>query len=160
MRRTRSTWPVGNVEALPSVLPSLPMQRVFRAPKPPLVLIVEPHVDTCDMYCDYFSHQDVSTITASNARDALVIAMTEVPATDVVVTNIKLPGELDGIDLVARLRHNVRTRRIATIVLSARTFSCDEERAWAAGCDVFVLKPCLPEVLLKQVRRLLRIRGS
>jgi two-component system, cell cycle response regulator DivK len=160
MKRTGSSSLCTTAEQLPPLVPQLPMQGVLRAPKPPLVLIVEPHADTSDMYCDYFSHQDVSTITASNALDALAVALMPAPTADVVVTNIKLPGELDGIDLVTRLRGTARTRRIGTIILSARAFSSDEERARAAGCDLFVLKPCLPEVLLKQVRRLLRIRRS
>jgi two-component system, cell cycle response regulator DivK len=72
-----------------------------------------------------------------------------------VITAILLPGEMDGIALVAALRADLRTREIPIIVLTACAWPTQRLRAHQAGCDVFLPKPCLPEELLAEVRRLL-----
>jgi two-component system cell cycle response regulator DivK len=118
------------------------------------VLLVEPHTDTSEMYRDFLRYFRLSALTVSNARDALAAAVTLKPPIDVVVTAIILPGELDGVDLIAILRGDARTKNIGILALGTRAFSCDEERARAAGCDLFLLKPCLPTVLLQHVRGL------
>jgi two-component system cell cycle response regulator DivK len=131
-------------------------QPAFGVLRPPLVLLVEPHADTSDMYCDYFGYHNVPTLTASSAAEAMTIASTATPKADVIVTNITLPGGADGIELVTRLRHHVATQHVPIVVMSARALSNDEQRARDAGCDHFALKPCLPDELLTRVMRLAR----
>lgn len=114
------------------------------------LLLVEPHADSGDMYAEYFRYHGVSVMTVSNAFDALAA----VSDANVVVTNIRLPGEMDGIELIARLRRDERTEHIPIAVLSASTFSGDRTHARHAEGDVFLTKPCLPDVLLRHARRL------
>ena len=71
------------------------------------------------------------------------------------VTGILLPGSMDGVALTARLRATERTKHTPIIILTACAFQSDREHAWHAGCDVFLTKPCLPNELLCEVRRLL-----
>jgi len=59
------------------------------------------------------------------------------------VTGIALHGELTGIELVARLRADARTKHKPIIVLTASAWRVGQERAQEAGCDLFVPKPCL-----------------
>jgi DNA-binding response OmpR family regulator len=71
------------------------------------------------------------------------------------VTGIRVPGPFDGLELVRRLRAHDRTRRKPIIVLSACTLPRDQDAAREAGCSVFLPKPCLPDALSREVRRLL-----
>ena len=70
---------------------------------------------------------------------------------DVIVTGIRVRGSFDGVNLVSRLRHADGTKQTPIIVLTAGTFERDRQRAFAAGCDVFLSKPCLPEQLISAI---------
>jgi CheY-like chemotaxis protein len=76
---------------------------------------------------------------------------------DVVVADVMLPG-ITGLDLTRRLRDDNRTKDAAIIVLTGRTFGSDEQQAAAAGCDRFLLKPCLPDELASEIRDVLTRR--
>jgi two-component system, cell cycle response regulator DivK len=117
-----------------------------------LVLLVQPNDDSLEMYAEFLSHSGLVPIPVSSAVDALAVAA----KADIVVTGLRLPGSLDGIELIGRLRTNGRTKRTPIIVLTASALKTERERAQQAGCDLFLPKPCLPEELLNQVRRLVK----
>jgi two-component system, cell cycle response regulator DivK len=116
------------------------------------VLLVQPHDDTRQMYAEFLLHHGFSVFERTSAADALKVA----PLADVIVTGILLNGGVDGVELVARLRNDDRTKRTPIIVLTACATAEYRSRAEQAGCDVFLPKPCLPEELLREVRRVLR----
>jgi CheY-like chemotaxis protein len=76
---------------------------------------------------------------------------------DVVVADVMLPG-ITGLDLTRRLRDDNRTKDAAIIVLTGRTFGSDEQQVAAAGCDRFLLKPCLPDERTSEIRDVLTRR--
>jgi DNA-binding NarL/FixJ family response regulator len=80
--------------------------------------------------------------------------MKAAPAADVIVTGIALRGRTNGIDLIAQLRRRPETAFTPIVVLSACATTDYTRRATEAGCDIFLSKPCLPDVLLETVRRL------
>lgn len=125
--------------------------RTASPPRDPFVLLIEPHADTCDMYREFFAHQGIRLTCLPDAHDALRLAARAA----IVITGILLPGEMDGIALVAALRADSRTHEVPIIVLTACAWKTERLRAHRAGCDVFLPKPCLPEELLGEVRRLL-----
>jgi CheY-like chemotaxis protein len=104
------------------------------------------------MYAEFLSHAGLTAIPVSRATDALAAAA----KADIVVTGIRLPGSFDGIELIARLRAQPRTKQTPIIVLTASALQAERERAKRAGCDAFLPKPCLPEELLREVRRLVK----
>lgn len=113
------------------------------------VLLVQPSEDTLDLYSEYLAAQGVACVTATNAADALAAA----PQADLVVTGILLPGTADGVELIAWLRAGEATRRLPIIVLTACATEREHGRATAAGCDAFLVKPCLPSELLAEILR-------
>jgi CheY-like chemotaxis protein len=131
-------------------------RRPRRRVRPPAssltVLMVEPHADSGEMYAEYFRHHGIGVVNVSNAADALAA----VPNADVMVTNLRLPGGVDGVELVARLRRDERTKDTPIVMVSASAFPRDRERAEEAGCDVVLAKPCLPDTLLREVHRVAR----
>ena len=78
----------------------------------------------------------------------------------VIVAGLLLPGDMDGIEFIGRLKGDEARKRIAVIVLTACAWKSEGERSEQAGCDVFLLKPCLPDDLLREVRRLRRAHRS
>jgi two-component system, cell cycle response regulator DivK len=62
---------------------------------------------------------------------------------------------MSGFELVRKLKSNEETVRVLVIALTGRTLPSDQQVAMAAGCDRFLVKPCLPDDLLAEVRGLL-----
>jgi len=115
-----------------------------------------------DMYVEFLRDHGLAVIGVSEAWDALTTA----PKADVIVTGILLASSIDGVELIARLRHDERTNHTPIIVLTACAWNTERERTRQAGCDVFLSKPCLPSDLLRHVRqwlpesRLRHVRGT
>ena len=103
------------------------------------------------MYADYLRDHGYS-VTEVDSTDA---GLSAAQAADLVITGVRVAGSFDGIELVRRLRGDDRTKDKPLIVLTACGFEPDQSRAFAAGCDVFLPKPCLPEMLLAEARRLI-----
>jgi CheY-like chemotaxis protein len=82
-----------------------------------------------------------SVATRSGALEAIASA----PA-DAIVLDVQLPDG-NGLDIIERLRGGV-DRPLAVVVLSADRIGDSAERAMAAGCDRFGLKPIAARDLL------------
>ena len=122
------------------------------ATRRPVVLLVQPwRDDGLEMYTEFLRYHGLAVIPVSDSRDALMLA----PQADIVVTGMNLDDAMDGVELVSRLRHDDCTRSTPIIVLTACAWPTAREHAEGAGCDVFLLKPCLPNDLLREVWQLL-----
>ena len=103
-----------------------------------VVLLVQADHDSREMYAEFFRYQGLLPIPVSNARDGLTVAR----KADIIVTGLLLLGDIDGIEFIARLKRDERTKRIPLIVLTACAWKSDRHRAEEAGCDIFLAKPC------------------
>ncbi len=118
----------------------------------PTILIVDDDADSRAMYSRYLLAMGCQVFTAHNGAVALEKANALWP--DLIVMDLAMPI-LDGWTAIHRLKRSSWTHAIPIIALSAVELSRD--RACAAGCDAFLAKPCLPEMLWWQVRSLLGI---
>ncbi len=109
-----------------------------------LVLLIEDHEDTREMMVLYMRTKGIKVETAATGLQALTKARELAP--DVVVMDLGLPG-LDGWEATRQLKASPATRHIPIIALSGHAMREDEVRARAAGCDVYLRKPCPPDVL-------------
>jgi two-component system phosphate regulon response regulator PhoB len=116
-----------------------------------VVLLVQPDADSREMYAEFLRLHGILGVQISTARDGLAAAA----KADVVVTDLLLPGDMDGIEFIRRLKEDERTKRVPIVVVTACAWVTDRARAEEAGCDVFLPMPCLPDELLRHVRRLL-----
>lgn len=117
-----------------------------------LILIVEDNDDLRELYSIYFTSQGFRVQTASDGQIALVHAVECRP--DLIVTDLSMP-HLGGWEMTRRLKHDPRTAHIPVLACTGRTLGISAESALDAGCDAYVVKPCLPEDLLREARRLL-----
>ena len=69
---------------------------------------------------------------------------------DLVVSDVMMP-RLDGIEMVARLRADERTRTLPIILLSARAGEEAKEQGLARGADEYLVKPFSARELLTRV---------
>jgi CheY-like chemotaxis protein len=91
-------------------------------------------------------------IEAANGAEA--ISHTADHAPDVVLMDLSLPV-VDGWEATRRLKADARTAHIPVVALTAHDGSGELQRATRAGCDWFVPKPCQPQDLIEEIRRVL-----
>jgi two-component system cell cycle response regulator DivK len=117
-----------------------------------LALLVDRDTDTRAMYAQYLRLAACDIAEAEDGPDALAKALSRHP--DVIVTETRLSG-IDGYQLCSLLRHDPTTHSIPIVVVTGDAFPADVERARKAGADAVLVKPCLPERLLVEMRRVL-----
>ena len=66
--------------------------------------------------------------------------------------DLSLPG-VDGWEATRQLKADARTQHIPVVALTGHALSSAIDAAREAGCDRFVVKPALPEVVVAEVRR-------
>ena len=108
------------------------------------------------MYSEFLSLSGFTVTAVGTGTAAFEVAAASPP--DIVVTDIVLPGEVDGLELTRQLRRDARTRNVAVVVLSGREIGGDEEEVEGSGCDLFLRKPCLPDKLASELRRVIEER--
>ncbi len=104
------------------------------------------------MYSESLRSMGFHPTIAASGEEALRIASTTPPA--VLVTDLRFKGKMDGVELARRLREDDRTKHVRIIMLTGATFGNERDRAEASGCDRLLLKPCLPQQLASEIRRL------
>jgi len=95
-------------------------------------------------------------IEASGGSEGIAAAQSE--GVDLILLDVMMP-EMDGIEVVGRLKADEQTRQIPVIMLSggART-SSQKVAGLDAGADEYLTKPIAAVELLARVRALLRMR--
>jgi len=120
-----------------------------------VVLFVQQPNDDVRMYAEFFAHHRIETVIVSTAADALTAA----PNVDAIVTELLIDGDTTGLELIAELKASPSTAAKPIIVLTASAWAAQRDQATAAGCTVFLAKPCLPDVLLREARRVIGHRA-
>ena len=118
----------------------------------PLALIVDDHAATRAMYFTYLVSKGMRVVVAGDGLTAVRLAEGRQP--DVIVMDLSLPL-LDGWEAIRRLKGNRRTAHIPIVACTGNVGGGSAEHAIVAGCDAYLMKPCLPEQLFEQIRILL-----
>jgi two-component system cell cycle response regulator DivK len=122
----------------------------------PCVLLVDDYPDAREMYSEYLQFSGFDVVEAANGIEALEHALEAAP--DIILMDLSLPV-MDGWEATRRLKSDNRTAGIPVVALTGHALAGISEGAKKAGCDAFVTKPCLPEDLVKEIRKVLE-RGS
>jgi two-component system cell cycle response regulator DivK len=120
----------------------------------PLILVVDDYEDAREMYAEYLRFCGFRVAEARNGNEALEQAFTLMP--DLILMDLSLPG-MDGWEATRQLKADERTRQIPVVALTGHALAGASEGAKKAGCDSFVTKPCLPDDLVVEVRRMLSL---
>ena len=118
----------------------------------PLVLVVDDYGDAREMYSEYLEFAGFRVAQADNGAEALEKAFKLLP--DVILMDLALPG-IDGWEATRRLKADARTRTIPVVALTGHALAGHSESARLAGCDAFIAKPCLPQELVHEIRKVL-----
>ena len=127
-------------------------RRSRNVPVRPLVLVVDDHHDTRELYVQGLTAFGFDAIAAADCDRAYRRALDCHP--DIVVTDLTLPGG-DGWQLLHDLKGEARTREIPVVLITGYDEPSLRERAQREGCAGFFVKPCLPDELANELRHVL-----
>lgn len=72
----------------------------------------------------------------------------------IVLLDVMMPGQLDGIQVCERIRADPEIAHIPVVMLTARSQQTDLEAGRRAGCNAYLTKPFSPLQLIETVERL------
>ncbi|HKQ68667.1 MAG TPA: PAS domain S-box protein [Polyangiaceae bacterium] len=119
------------------------------------VLVVDDDAASRRTLCDALAAADLEATSVSNGTDALQWLTRQLPSA--VLLDLIMPDP-DGYAILRAIRARPALRDTPVIVMTS--FEGDDEptRAFAAGADDFIKKPCRPSEVIARVRGQLRVR--
>ena len=115
------------------------------------VLITDDQADIRKLVRMTLDMADVEVYEADNAASALDLISRIRPT--VVLMDIMMPGEMDGLDACRQIKADADLARTIVIMLTARGQQADLDAGKTAGADAYLVKPFSPLELLGMVSR-------
>ena len=123
----------------------------------PFVLVADDDRDTRELYRACFDTNGYRTGEAGTGSQAIASAIEIVP--DVLLTDYVLP-DIDGLTIAQRLKADPRTAGICIVMVTGYASPDLERRSLEVGIERVLLKPCLPQVAMREVSRALARQTS
>lgn len=101
------------------------------------ILIVEDVALNVDLLTQLLE-EAYAVVVAEDGAAGLALASAERP--DLILMDMSLPV-LDGYEATRRIKADPALRHIPVVGISAHAMRGDEQRALAAGCDAYLIKP-------------------
>lgn len=120
----------------------------------PLVLIIDVDISTTLLLRGVFEREGYRIETSEDGATALRLAVELSP--DVIVLETRLKGNLDGFQVLQRLRENPQTARIPTFLLTSSSDWPEAVEGLRLGADDYVRKPIHPKELLARAEAKIR----
>lgn len=102
------------------------------------ILIVEDHPASRELLTLFLRNMGYETVEVENGDEAIAAAETFAP--DLIFLDLSLP-DINGVDVTAALKQNVRTSHIPIVVISALPASIWEGKSTKAGASAYLTKP-------------------
>ncbi|HZO80123.1 MAG TPA: response regulator [Candidatus Binataceae bacterium] len=115
------------------------------------ILIVDACRETLDLARRVLANERYDVEVASSAEQALEIAQRLRP--QLILTDLRLPGPMGALGMVAWLRAQPALRRAAIMVVTTDASEAEHEEALASGCDEFISQPLTTAMLRERVSR-------
>ncbi len=120
----------------------------------PTVLVIDDSVDVHRLLRARLKHEDLQLVAASTGAEGLSMAMTIEPA--IILLDLDMP-EIDGFEVLRRLKNTSQTVNIPVIVLSGLHGAQDKVAAFDLGAVDYITKPFNLTELRVRVRAALRL---
>ena len=120
----------------------------------PTILIVEDNQDMADLLLSLFN-EEFCCICAIDGQQAIELCQTSLP--DLIISDVMMPN-MDGYQLLTKLRANPATSHIPVLLLSAKADKNSRLKGLDLLADDFLSKPFEPAILISRVKGLLNLR--
>ncbi len=117
------------------------------------LLIVEDDEDSQRFLALFLKREfDIST---GNSSDT-VYEQLEKNDFDIILMDVSLRGEKDGLQITRELKKNPKYKDIPVVALTAHAYQRDRVEAYEAGVNYFLTKPVRNEVLVETLNKVLK----
>ena len=117
-----------------------------------LVVVADDEEDILDLVTTIIERSGHEVLPVRDGAAALAAIRERRP--DLVILDIAMP-EVDGLEVLRRLRSDAQTSELPVLLLSARAQEDDVRLAFATGANAYVKKPFSPGELSRRVDNLL-----
>jgi CheY-like chemotaxis protein len=114
------------------------------------ILVVDDEPDTLELMQTILKHEGYEVLKALNGSEALK-EVKQNP--DLILLDIRMPGELNGIEVCKRLKTDPKLKSIPIIIFSAKVLDHHIEEGFQAGAEEYVTKPFSSAELLRIIRK-------
>jgi two-component system NtrC family sensor kinase len=128
----------------------------------PRILIVEDSIDMAELMHNMLSTVRCEIQDVRSGEQALVFLREEAEAgreIDLVLLDIMMP-EMDGYEVIARIKADPQIRQTSVIMTTALDSSTDKTLGLGMGADDYITKPFDPQELLARIDAVMRVRNS
>jgi CheY-like chemotaxis protein len=99
------------------------------------------------------SKQNLDILEAENGVSGLAMIQQQQPC--LVVLDVMMPGEMDGFDVLERVKNDPNLKSVRIIMLSACADQQSIEKATRLGADGYFKKPFSPIELASKIERMM-----
>lgn len=117
------------------------------------ILVVDDQKDLLELLDMALSQEGYAVQTAASGNEALSMIKAQRP--DLILLDIIL-GDISGIKLTTKLKHDIETSHIPIILLTAKDSETDIIVGLSVGADDYITKPFSTKVLLARIDAVLR----
>ena len=114
------------------------------------ILIVDDDADNLGVAAEFLQFVGADVYTAVDGVEGLSVLERISPT--VILMDLSMPN-MDGWQMLNRVREQKRTRPIPVIALTAHAMAQDRERVFAHGFNGYITKPFLLVTLLDEMKR-------
>lgn len=154
------SWRVGAADYLEKPIEPDRLVGVIRdlvgATESPTVLVVDDDEQVVSALCRTLQRRGFATVPAYNGLEAMAAVTQQSP--DLILLDIRMP-EMDGYEVIDRLKRSATTRDIPIVVMTAYHFDRDRTDTVKMAADQ-VAKPFEAEQLVAKVERLLATEAA
>lgn len=122
-----------------------------------LILIVDSDPSIRSLLADNLRSEGYTVDTVTTALEALVLHLDRY---SLIISDIDLPGEIDGFELLERVKDDPMTSTIPLIFCTARDGENDIIKGLNAGADDYIIRPFSLREMLARVRSVMRRRRN
>ncbi|MDD5556942.1 MAG: response regulator [bacterium] len=119
------------------------------------VLIIEDSATDAAIVKDLLQKEGLKVEIAVSGKEGIEKAVASHP--DLIVLDLILP-DVSGFDVCARLKKEASLHDAIVVVLSVKDNINDITKAFHVGADDYIIKPPLPELLIRKIKLYLGMR--
>lgn len=116
------------------------------------ILVIDDSETVRRFHSDVLKCSGFRVTTATDGADGLEKLFSS--PCDLVLTDINMPG-MDGYEFSQRVRKEKQFNHVPIIIVSTEAEDRDKIRGFAAGANLYMVKPVDPELMLEQIQLIL-----
>ncbi len=117
------------------------------------ILIVDDQIEVRELVEATLRYGNFKILQASNGLDAIAIVKKEKP--ELVLMDIMMPGEINGLEAVRRIKSDLQTKTCKIIILTAKGQNIDKEKGVELDIEDYFVKPFSPLDLINKIEEVL-----